>query len=318
MYGEEKGSRAELESATKELTEKLHSWNVLLMGEVPFLFCYAAGADLVQFYVLCPDMTLRTIHERPLVVSNVVGVLQLYVAVINIFRILQTLQRSIPLLSSPMPFSTLSRSDCNIVFEMDCVVKIYHTADDSKRDKFFGKLRGPFADTDLQRLATLFSHLFKLTPRPDCMEVPVTPHSAIAGKSMSTLTVRMSPVGIQRVPNTKQEFICFLRCALRALIILHKIGYVHCDVRWPNFITAPLSGHLALGVRWCLIDYGETKRISGDIKPQHDLLQLADMLVDPTMSLLRGFDVPIRLCELLRKPKATAAGVLAELVKWVT
>ena len=331
MHGEEKASSGELGTASDELKEKLREWNVLYMGELPFLFCYAAGADLLQFFVLDPQMVLHSLHEQPINVSTVGGALQMTVAVINIFRIFQTIERLAPKLGFPKLFSKLSRHDCDITFEPDYVAKVYHTTRPSKLDKFQNASRGPFNSSDLERLDTLFCRLVELSPRPDCLEVPtdipVSDTRIVRGApperakiEVEFLEVHMTPVGIQRPPNTKQEVQHLLCDVLRALVILHKLGYVHCDVRWPNIITAPLAGQ-PMGACWCLIDFGETKLISDTIKPQRDLVQLAVMLTSTDRpSVLGRVDFPInRFCKLLRVPDATAAGVLQEATaaQWV-
>lgn len=47
---------------------------------------------------------------------------------------------------------------------------------------------------------------------------------------------RLIPVGIQRQPDSVEEMRCCLICILTCLDALHRVGYVHCDIRWSNII----------------------------------------------------------------------------------
>ena len=323
FLGEEKdlsaGHASGLQQARTELLGKLDSWNVLYMGELPYIMCYVTAGDFVQFFALGPDMVVRVLHRDPIVVSTVPGVLQLTVATINIFRILHTLRASGPQVGAPTLFSVKERQDCTITFEAAYVCKVYHTAHKRPRMAAFPlgmARRGPFTEHDIDRLHTFFDRLFELRSRPACLEVPVRRPTTADVEDYHTLEVAMCPVGIQRLPETKEEFVLCFRCILRALDILHtQLGYIHCDVRWPNVITASSVQGEAAGTRWCLIDFGEVAPIGDGAagSPAADLAGLAAMLMPREAVLYQrvGFDVPLdRLRALLLEPAATAAGVL--------
>jgi hypothetical protein len=329
FLGEEKdlsqGYEAGIRAAMNELVGKLQSWNVLYMGELPYIICYAAAGDHVHFFALAPNMTLCPLHRDPIVVSTVRGALQLAVATINAFRLLNTLRWSGPQIGAPTLLSVMVRQDCTITFQANSVSKVYHTAHKRPRPAELPlglARRGPLTERDIDRLREFFTRLFELPLRPDCLEVPVGRPSALtdASGNYHTLQVNVCPVGIMRKPETQEEFAHFFRCILRALDILHaQLGYVHGDVRWPNVITAPVPGEAA-GTRWCLIDFGEVMPIGEGISPEADLKQLAAMLMPSEAFLFQqpGFPVPLdRLCVLLRETGATAAGVLAKAVPFL-
>lgn len=95
--GELKKDRAEFNTAVGELTSKMVATNPLLFGQLPFVFAYAAAADTVQFFALCP----RTLQKHALsgiLVLDEPGTrvrhrVQAERVVLNMARVLLTWQR---------------------------------------------------------------------------------------------------------------------------------------------------------------------------------------------------------------------------------
>lgn len=312
VIGEEKGERGDLGKARGELIQKVVVWDTFYMSNLPYLLCFATGADYLQFYAMTPASPVNTLvplHEYPIVVTTTDGFLRMTVAAINIFRILMTLHANILPTGAPTLLSTIGRPNCTLIFEATGVRKIYHTAKSTKQHFFNQYTRQPFTVNDLDRLEAFFRRLAAVSPHPDCMELP----QSIDRVDSNTLQVTMTPVGIMRKPINKQEFLNFLRCILNALVILCSLGYVHCDLRWSNIIAerTPHRGH------WYLIDFGEATPISATTQAQHDLRKLADMLTlqaDFALLCQDGFDFPVgELQTQLRNPSATAEGVL----RWI-
>ncbi|CAG8542040.1 7658_t:CDS:2 [Funneliformis caledonium] len=65
----------------------------------------------------------------------------------------------------------------------------------------------------------------------------------------STYTVELSPLGINRCPQSLQELKRAIKCVLEALVVLHRSKYVHRDIRWDNVIQSSTNS-----MDWILID----------------------------------------------------------------
>lgn len=56
------------------------------------------------------------------------------------------------------------------------------------------------------------------------------------------------PHGCQTMPISLDALLIALKCVLRALVGVHKLGYIHQDIRWPNILYVSDS-------HWILIDF---------------------------------------------------------------
>jgi hypothetical protein len=81
------------------------------------------------------------------------------------------------------------------------------------------------------------------SPRPKVL----TKHKAAV-----ELTVELFPLGRISPPSDRHQLRHAIYCVLQFLQGLHKQGFVHCDIRWPNVISC--------GKDWYVIDYETVSR----------------------------------------------------------
>ncbi len=82
-----------------------------------------------------------------------------------------------------------------------------------------------------------------------CSNVPYLERltaSEIPVKHPTWLKLTLTPVGITRLPQTEAELGHAIACLCTALVGIHKAGWTHNDIRWPNIIFS--EGN------WILID----------------------------------------------------------------
>ena len=66
--------------------------------------------------------------------------------------------------------------------------------------------------------------------------VPHLEHTYIDPFNETKRRIRLVPVGVERKPASAKELITAIKHICECLFGLHKLGYYHCDVRWPNII----------------------------------------------------------------------------------
>ena len=62
----------------------------------------------------------------------------------------------------------------------------------------------------------------------------------------------LSPVGVTRVPNSVEELKRCLSCLGTCVKALHKLGYAHNDIRWPNVIWCIENDWYLIDCEFCL------------------------------------------------------------------
>lgn len=221
--GEEKATAEDLHVATEELSSKLAAWTPTFFGEIPYQIGYAAGGETIQFFAmdvrrggrripLCDAFTVTTPKARSQCVRMAV----------NLFRLLRTLQ-------SRFPEHCLSLGDV-ITRPESCVVTVH--------GDFVSKRAAAFTGPELKDL------YLALLARPiECLARPKK-----APKVGASLTVQIQPVGFFRCPGEQVKNAA--RNLLTALDGLHKIGWVHRDVRATNVMEVPGDGWYLMDLEW--------------------------------------------------------------------
>ena len=125
---EVKRDRAGIGEAIRELTSKMGEANPYIFGELPFVLAYAAGADEVQFFALCPATRVAyEVSERLLLNAHgTVGVQhrrQAMLVVLNCARILLS-WRQHQLLKAPVLqlYSVMTRPRSSLTVYPDHLV----------------------------------------------------------------------------------------------------------------------------------------------------------------------------------------------------
>ena len=85
--------------------------------------------------------------------------------------------------------------------------------------------------------------------------VPGLEHG-VAFDSPPDVLVTLTPVGVTRQPCDAAEADVALQQLASTLYQIHQVGWLHCDVRWPN-VVLDVDG----GRRWTLIDVEHARKI---------------------------------------------------------
>ena len=256
LVGEEKKSGTDLYKATEDLEAKLDGWSPILMGETSFLLgfgvcgptlCFYAYNDKVSPFAITPEFNLASQEGR-------------FTLVPVLFQLAGLLryQRS---LAPPHPVALLKPiarqgGRVTITFHMT-YVEVEYTADQEIHDLLVSLRRHPVESLIWP----------KTVRRSDC----------------GRLRAEFQPVGlIAKKPTDEDGVNALLRCLLTALDGLHRLGWCHNDIRWPNVISHPTEPN-----RWILIDldlaseFGKEVQLQGfthTASVQNDLDLLRKML----------------------------------------
>jgi serine/threonine protein kinase len=89
--------------------------------------------------------------------------------------------------------------------------------------------------------------------------------------------LKLKPCGLQIVPDSLNLLLSALRSVLRALEGIHKLGYAHRDVRWPNILYVTDED-------WRLIDFensswGDSSLMNNDLRMVGELMSRCGSLV---------------------------------------
>ncbi|CAG8694214.1 13878_t:CDS:2 [Funneliformis mosseae] len=209
--GEEKEALEDIAKAEHELLNKAKLWNPLYFGNLQYIFAYVAAGNFIRslnIKVVSQDFDLSLVVDRILTV----------VTSINITR---CLLHFIPQIPTNMPYplySVIKRGTCEITFLEDRVTKKIRNFETEYNFSTFNDLKNIYAKSANE------SHF---------IQAVVPPHI-----KNSTYTVELSPLGINRCPQSLQELKRAIKCVLEALVVLHRSKYVHRDIRWDNVIQS--------------------------------------------------------------------------------
>lgn len=216
MRGEEKRNPRGLTDSRRELFEKFGNWSTAFYGQLPFVLGYATGGLSINFFLLTPNKECIAVFPTPFYAGHVDVRMRLVQVVINIFRLFRTMCHLLPSDCPIRLFSTLERQE-------GVSVTIFPTF-------VLKKIPLDWKYARKSELLTLYNAILEQKPR-----------NIVNIKEMPTFTRRhmrleLSPVGypvhvrdIIRLRHT-------IRDMLKGLAFLHKLGYVHRDLRWANVI----------------------------------------------------------------------------------
>lgn len=310
LDGEEK-LPFEMEAALAALRDKIGTWNVMMMGEMPYLLCYATAGGVVHFFAMDPGRKFHQLLDYAINVLTIDGVLQLTLVAINMFRLFRSLLPLGPPAGTPGLNCILTRRASVVIFKSTHVVKIFFDGTGPKKLRSAGDADVSTVTTvgNIDMLESLYRALAKL--QPTCLEYPLSERVSVdVHDKYRALVVELLPIGIQRKPKTSDELCASLRSVLAALDILHGLGFVHLDPRWENVVFVPeIPGRIS---RWCLIDYGGVQLIdkqSYERTPNYDLKMVARELLQPDLADSLSVDFS-SLRALLLHPDATVCDAL--------
>ncbi|RPB21822.1 hypothetical protein L211DRAFT_840185 [Terfezia boudieri ATCC MYA-4762] len=220
--GEEKSSPEMLPIARTELEVKFGEWTPLFYGQLPFVFAYATGGCMIQFYRIMPDGQCQTLSHNIFNASLPSNRLSIFRTTINILRCLKTLKRLIPSDRPLRLFYEYRRpKDVTLTIAPSTVLKRIPSLAVSE------ELRNLYEMIWLQRP----KHIINLAKQPRY------------GRTITSL--HLCPVGFHPRLRNISELRHAVKGILKGLDWLHQYDYVHRDLRWANVIQ-DMEGNVRL------------------------------------------------------------------------
>jgi len=254
LRGEEKKSQGDLEIAQAELIQKLTKWNVHRFGSLNYIFGFACAGDALTFHAMSPSGELANISPI-FSLTSVAHRIQIIIFVINLSRLIRTLAYRIPQ-GLPRLYYPIERANgCTIVIHYDYVLKTI-----------------PVPFDVFQRTYAYLNEIYSVLRREKVPHViELTNSSWTIVENVGYIFLKVTPCGIQRVPKTNKELLSALKSVLLALEGIHKLGYAHRDVRWPNVLSVTDED-------WMLIDFeNSSKDVDSSLKNK-DMQMLGEMM----------------------------------------
>ncbi|CAI2162337.1 14203_t:CDS:2 [Funneliformis geosporum] len=208
--GEEKGLNTYNDPA-EELTSKL----IWTYERCSYIFgYYARGFDVTYCYLYNEE---NKIYRKDLVtcdLQTLLGRINAFIIGINIGRLLPLIRKSLSD-SFHWEFYTIHRPNSGKIIELmqNVVVKRYLKVD------CLAKLEKIYREMDKKQVPYI-DHIVEINK----------------GENGRTPNIIFSPKGTLHKPTSEKQLVIALYCVLSALKVLHKIGYIHQDIRWENVL----------------------------------------------------------------------------------
>jgi hypothetical protein len=205
-----------MEQAKVDLIAKMSTWNPIAFRGLPFLPCFVASGNLLQFCAIMPpsgrtNMNLCSASDV-FNMETTTGCLSIIRASLNMMRIFKCLRKRLPSKVPKLFYRHLRGQDgSSIEIREDCVIKYCHPAPDA---------------------------IYNCLRHEDPSSIPfaVTVKIGLCPKKNGIARLEIRPVCVEQRPSTVEELRISLRCVLSALSAFHERGFVHRDVRWPNVL----------------------------------------------------------------------------------
>ncbi|EEY65442.1 Crinkler (CRN) family protein [Phytophthora infestans T30-4] len=220
--GEEKEPRTSITVPREELSKTL----VWSYGGVPYVFGYAASGFELELFAIYQDVTgnVKTHLIGGFNLQHAPERFRLVLALLNLCLLFPAIVQNCPA-SAGTEFMDIHRANgVKVRLSPIFVDKIFHTQEEYRRVKqIYDSLKAygvPCADA----VVTVDSDQLRLT---------------------------LKPRGIEMKPCSLSELFVALGNVLEALVVLHRNGWMHRDIRWSNVIK-----HIDR-VEWFLIDFAD-------------------------------------------------------------
>ena len=269
LRGEEKNSKAGLDDAKAELIQNLKTWNVHTFGNLEYIFGFACGGEFLTFCAMSPPHKLFNL-SRIFNLESVVDRFEILICVINLARLFKTCISRIPKGLS-MTYKTIERPNGGTIeIQDDCVFKRVPVNSAQFQEQFLY----------LQDLYTVM----RSEKVPHVIECCNISDSRKRLGNMRYINLTLKPCGIEHVPSSLKELVSAIRCVLLALQGVHRLGYAHCDIRWPNVLFVNDGD-------WRLIDFenssqGDSSLWNKDMHMVGKMLSCCETLVASSETLL--------------------------------
>eukprot|EP00160_Parvularia_atlantis_P015622 Unigene4551_Nuclearia_a/m.13901 Unigene4551_Nuclearia_a/g.13901 ORF Unigene4551_Nuclearia_a/g.13901 Unigene4551_Nuclearia_a/m.13901 type:complete len:574 (-) Unigene4551_Nuclearia_a:82-1803(-) len=242
ILAEEKAISGTLMQALDDLRRKF--FRLPHYGQLPFVFGFAFQGSNLVIYQMIATNSIQPFSENSFVLTDGTDILRLIAALINIGRYCRSViapARLNPIMY-PIQLKMLhwhKRTNCEVRINFDNVEKAFSS---------------PLMEMKAWRDAmTAFYDTGKDIPFTE-KSIKQEERLIRKGDNEKSLVFTLQPVGIERVP-TLGELPRAIYCIGSALSMLHKRGWTHNDVRWPNIVYTPDSNS------WHLIDCEYANRV---------------------------------------------------------
>ncbi|EEY52989.1 Crinkler (CRN) family protein [Phytophthora infestans T30-4] len=220
--GEEKEPRTSITVPREELSKKL----VWSYGGVPYVFGYAASGFELELFAIYQDVTgnVKTHLIGGFNLQHAPERFRLVLALLNLCLLFPAIVQNCPA-SAGTEFMDIHRANgVKVRLSPIFVDKIFHTQEEYRRVKrIYDSLKAY---------------------RIPCADAVVTVDS-------DQLRLTLKPRGVEMKPCSLSELFVALGNVLEALVVLHRNGWMHRDIRWSNVIK-----HIDR-VEWFLIDFAD-------------------------------------------------------------
>jgi hypothetical protein len=208
-----------------ELRDKL-IWSY---GEnVEYIFAYHAIGEQVTFDIITADK--QVLEQHTFNFGHASDRLLAFLSVVNIARLLPLIAERCPE-RKEAEFEHKERKGKVLSFSPDSVIKRF-TA---------------ISDTDYQRMSQVYDAIKGIDY---CIQSIRQSRKRTHDEMEAGASFMFERVGIESKPQNQLQLVNALRCVLTALVGLHKKGFIHRDLRWPN-VLLHASGY------WTLIDFDD-------------------------------------------------------------
>ncbi|EEY59526.1 Crinkler (CRN) family protein [Phytophthora infestans T30-4] len=220
--GEEKEPRTSITVPREELSKKL----VWSYGGVPYVFGYAASGFELELFAIYQDVTgnVKTHLIGGFNLQHAPERFRLVLALLNLCLLFPAIVQNCPA-SAGTEFIDIHRANgVKVRLSPIFVDKNFHTQEEYRRVKrIYDSLKAY---------------------RIPCADAVVTVDS-------DQLRLTLKPRGVEMKPCSLSELFVALGNVLEALVVLHRNGWMHRDIRWSNVIK-----HIDR-VEWFLIDFAD-------------------------------------------------------------
>jgi len=293
LRGEEKSKRMQLRDAETELVNKLKVWSAHTFGRLQYIFGLACAG---QSLTICALSSLGQVSRisQTFNFERVQDRLQVLICVINLARLIKTCLPRMPRGITKL-YEKIRRPNGSIVIYEDCVVKKVLVSSLQSQERY-------------TYLTNLYRNMLeaKVPHVIECMEI-----SPPSQDDDIYIRLKLKPCGIVFVPTSFNELLTALKCILLALEAIHRLGYVHRDVRWLNIIYVNSND-------WRLIDFENSTR--GDPTLQNEDMRSVGKLLSNCSTLIASSEPLLSLRDQLisESPTPIDASTALELLAQVS
>jgi serine/threonine protein kinase len=235
----------------------MKNWNAVTYGSLNYTFGFACAGGTFILSALSPYGKLVDISKF-FDLQSPSHRFELLLCIINLARVIRSISFRIPT-GNIMLYRPIQKQNGTII---------------ELRDSEIFK-RIPVSSLEVEERFEFLRDLYSSMQHHDIPHVIRCMKIEISGKKRGAekyIDMHFLPHGCEVLPSSLKSFITAIRCVLLALEGLHKIGYAHRDIRWPNILRVTDQN-------WILIDFENSIKGNIDLY-QQDIRMVVNYLID--------------------------------------